>query len=112
MQVRYHKEASQGKWFELSIMEQLSHIGSEVSRAKNWKYKDPALFEGATARALELFDLTLEDPRWRAQKKLREIALARELFCDALFEGKEYGASLEELDRYFLPFAFAARKGV
>jgi hypothetical protein len=112
MQVRYHKEAAQGKWFELSIMEQLAHIGSEVSRAKNWKDKDPALFQGAVERALELFDLTCEDPRWRAQKRLQEIALARELFCDAISGGKEYSASLEELNRYFLPYALAARKNV
>ena len=63
---------------------------------------------GAFERALALLDLTLEDPRWR--KRLFEIARARELLCAAMLLGeREYGTSLEDLDRYFLAFAVAAR---
>jgi hypothetical protein len=64
---------------------------------------------GAFERALELLDLTLADPRWR--DRLREIARARELLCDAATGGAEYGTTLEDLDRYFLAFALAARAG-
>jgi hypothetical protein len=59
-------------------------------------------------RALELFDLTLEDLRW--QKSLREIARARELFCAAIYGKEEYNTTLEDLDRYFFQFACLARR--
>jgi len=62
---------------------------------------------GAFERALELLDLTLADSRWRG--RLREIARARELLCDAATGGTEYGTMLEGMDRYFLAFAVAAR---
>ena len=107
-----HKSAVAGKWFTLSIAEQMGNIGSEVGRAGKWQGKNENAFEGATDRALELFDLTLEDPRWRGQGRRKEIALARELFCDTAFGDTEYNTVLEDLDRYFYPFAFAARKNL
>jgi len=98
----FHKELAGGKWSKLSLIEQLSNIGSEVSRACKWQKKDKNIFWGAVKRALELFDLTLEDKRWRG--RLREIARAREVFCDAVFGGKEYGSSFKDLERYFFSF--------
>lgn len=102
-----HKNLASGKWGTLSLIEQMGNIGSEVSRAGRWQGKDEKLFQGASERALELFDLTLEDPRWHGGR-LREIARSREVFCDAISGGKEYNSSLESLNRYFLNFAFAA----
>jgi len=102
-----HQELASGKWQKLSLAEQLGNIGSEVSRAFQWQNKDEKLYGGATNRALELFDLTLEDPRWKG--RLREIARAREVFCDAIFGGKEYGSNLKDLRKYFDTFAVAAR---
>ena len=74
---------------------------------RRWRGRDEALAARAFERALELLDLTLADPRWRG--RLREIARARELFCDAAAGGGEYGSRLEDLDRYFLAFAVAER---
>ncbi len=105
-----HKELSKERWFQLSLCEQLGNIGSEVSRALRWKDKNQNNFESAIDRALELFDLTLKDPRWK--KRLREIARARELFCDAITGGEEYRSSLENLDRYFFYYAFCARRNM
>ena len=102
-----HKELAKGKWFQLSLCEQLGNIGSEVNRALCWKDKDQNNFEGAVERALELFELTLKDPRWK--KRLREIARARELFCDAITGGKEYKTSLKDLNQYFFNYAICAR---
>ncbi|OGF64165.1 hypothetical protein A2661_00260 [Candidatus Giovannonibacteria bacterium RIFCSPHIGHO2_01_FULL_45_24] len=103
----YHKELASGGWSRFSLAEQLGNIGSEVSRADNWQAKDKKLYDGAVERALELFDLTLEDKRWRG--RLIEIARAREVFCDAISGGREYKSSLEDLEKYFLQFASASR---
>lgn len=102
-----HKSLAAGRWNQLSLMEQLGNIGGEVSRTLRWKNRDEKLLSGAIIRALELFDLTLDDPRWRGRR--REIARAREVFLDAVSGGREYKSSLEELARYLDQFAYAAR---
>jgi hypothetical protein len=101
-----HRELAAGGWGRLSLAEQLANVGSEVGRLRRWRGRDERLATGAFERALELLDLTLADPRWRG--RLREIARARELLCDAAAGGHDYGTTLEALDRYFLAFAVAA----
>lgn len=102
-----HRELAGGRWQQLSLVEQLANVGSEVGRMRRWRDRDERLMTKAFERALELLDLTLADPRWR--DRLREIARARELLCDAATGGHEYNTTLEDLDRYFLAFAVAAR---
>jgi hypothetical protein len=104
----WHSGLEKGRWAEFSLAEQLGNIGSEVGRTKNWMGKDSARFQGAFDRALELFDLTLADPRWKGLRR-REIARAREVFCDAAFGSHVYEETLESLDKYFYPYAFSAR---
>jgi hypothetical protein len=101
-----HQSLATGRWFSFSLVEQLGNIGSEVSRAIRAR-GDEKRFQGAVVRALELFDLTIRDPRWR--KRLKELTRARELFCAAVCGSHEYGTTLEDLDRYFTYFAYAAR---
>ena len=101
-----HKDLASGGWEKLSLAQQLGNIGSEVSRAEKWQNRDEKLFNGAVERALELFDLTLEDDRWVGRK--REINRAREVFCDAVLGGKEYGSELKNLISYFDWFALVA----
>ena len=104
-----HPSLAAGRWFELTLMEQLGNIGSEVGRACRAKSQgNEQRFEGALNRALELFDLTLADKRW--QGRLKEITRAREIVCDFLVGDNEYGSTAESLDGYFLPFAMAARR--
>lgn len=95
------------KWKKLSFVEQLGNIGSEISRIIRWQGKDKAIFDNTVDRALELFDFTLEDPRWINRQ--REIARAREVFCDIIFGGNEYDTTLKDLLRYFDQFAYIAR---
>ncbi|MBI5220703.1 MAG: hypothetical protein HY978_02625 [Candidatus Liptonbacteria bacterium] len=105
-----HKDLAAGRWFGLSILEQLGNIGSEVSRAAKWQSRNPEIFAGAVDRSLDLFDLTLADPRWFQTGRRYEIARAREVFCDAaLNQGAEYGSQLKDLQSYFDQFALAAR---
>jgi len=101
-----HPGLAGGRWQELSLAEQLANVGAEVGRMRR---RAAAQRSAAFERALELLDLTLADPRWRG--RLKEIARAREILCDAADGGREYGATLEDLDRYFLDFALAARRG-
>ena len=104
----HHKELAAGRWRVLSLAAQLANVGSEVGRIVRWRGQDERLAAAAFERALELLDLTLADPRWRG--RLKEIARARGLLCDAAGCGAEYGTTLDDLDRYFLAFAVAARR--
>jgi hypothetical protein len=98
-----HKNLASGRWFELTLAQQMGNIGSEVSRAWLAQGKDEVRFWGAVARGQELFFLTLADKRWSAGRK-KEICRAYEVFCDAATGGKEYSSGLESLDRYFTYF--------
>jgi len=105
----HHPTLAAGRWYGLTLMEQLGNIGSEVGRATRAKAQgNDQRLAGALDRALELFDLTLADARWRG--RLKKIARAREVVCDLLVGDNEYDSTAESLDRYFLPFAMAARR--
>lgn len=105
-----HKTLAAGRWHQFTLAEQLAHIGSEISRAIKWRRRDQKLFVGAVERALELFDLTLCDPRWvKKAGRLKEICRAREFLCETVYGTNQYSTSLEDLDRYFFPFALWAR---
>lgn len=98
------------RWATLSLVEQLGNIGSEVQRAiRAHAANRPDRFEAALTRALELFDLTAADPRWRGHRR-REILRAREEFCRLFFDDTVSASSAEGLNRYFLAFATAARR--
>ncbi len=104
-----HKILASGRWHTFTLAEQLGNVGSEIGRAGQWQGKDHTHFEQAIFRALELLDLTLADPRWIKARRLKEIARAREVVCDAFLGGHEYGTTFEDLDKYFYYFAYAAR---
>jgi hypothetical protein len=100
-----------GRWFEMSLAEQMGNIGSEVSRAARWKERNPDLAQGALYRALELIDLTLDDPRVRQSvARLREIARTREVLVDFFAGDNGYGSTASSLQKYFDQFAMAARR--
>lgn len=106
-----HVELASGRWQTLTLAEQLGNIGSEVGRAIRAQERgDERRFTGAFDRALELFDLTLADPRWHGHR-LREIARAREVTCDYLAGDNEYGSTARTLDAWFLAYAMLARRG-
>ena len=106
-----HSDLAAGRWRTLSLAEQLGNIGAEVGRAIRARdADDERRFEGALARALDLFDLSLDDPRWRGPKLL-EIARAREVSCDFLAGDNAYASTAASLDAYFTAFALLARRG-
>jgi hypothetical protein len=98
------------RWHTLTLVEQLAHVGSEVDRAiRAHDGNKRARFDAALARALELFDLTASDHRWRGPRR-REILRAREEFCRLFFDDTVSPDSARGLRRYFLAFATAARR--
>jgi hypothetical protein len=93
------------------LAEQLGNVGSEVSRALKWRSRNPEIAQGAMARALELIDLTLDDPRHRSSvARLREICRAREVLVDFLAGSNQYGSTEVTLQKYFDAFAVAASR--
>jgi hypothetical protein len=102
-----HEQLAAGRWHTLSLVEQLANVGSDVARAARWYGKDQQRCEQAFDRAVELLDLTIADERWKGRRK--ELTRARELLCDAMYGGKNYGSDLASLDRYFFHYAMAAR---
>jgi len=108
-----HRDLASGRWWQLSLAEQMGHVGSEVSRAVRWTSRNPDLARGALHRALELLDLTLADPRQRQSlARLREIARAREVVADFFAGPNQYGSTASSLQKYFDAYAMAARKAV
>lgn len=104
-----HKELAAGRWNELTLLEQLGNVGSEVERAVRWKKNHGPDPERAAERALELMDLTLDDTKNAMRSS--EIARAREVLADYFFGSNEFGSTGESLSSYFFPFALAARAG-
>ena len=95
----------------MPLAEQMGNIGSEISRALRWRGRNAALSQSAFYRALELIDLTLDDPRHRMSRaRLREIARTREVLADFFAGENEYRSTAVSLQKYFDQFAMAARK--
>ncbi len=104
-----HKELAKGRWSKFSIIEQLAHIGSEISRALNWRAKENQDYcDRAVERALELIDLTLCSVSGLARKK--EMTRIREALLDFFYGQNEFSSTEESWRMYFDHFAYAARK--
>tara|TARA_B100000315_G_scaffold222025_1_gene225819 strand:- start:1744 stop:2076 length:333 start_codon:yes stop_codon:yes gene_type:complete len=104
-----HKNLAAGRWSQLSFLEQMANIGSEVERAINWRAKENSAYsQKAFERALELIDLTLNCSK--IFTRLKEVARLREALVDYFFGNNQYASTDESLKRYFLSFTYAARR--
>jgi hypothetical protein len=105
-----HAGLAAGRWATLSLAEQLANVGSEVQRAIHaWEAQRSNRFDRALARALDLFDLTARDDRWRGPRR-REVLRAREEFCRLFFDEHCPPGAARTLNEYFLRFAVLARQ--
>lgn len=95
-------------WDNLSIFAQMGNIGSEVGRAaKAHLSGDSVSKNAAIKRALDLFDLTIQNLAKTKSHRLKEVLLAREEFTRQYFSDSQYiDPSLEQ---YFFAFAVADR---
>ena len=106
-----HRELADGRWRTFTLTEQLGNVGSEVSRTLKWRSRNPQMAERSLARALELIDLTLDDPRHRGSvARLREICRIREVLLDYVMGPNQHGSTEASLQRYFDAFACAAAR--
>jgi hypothetical protein len=102
-----HKELSDGRWGRLSVCEQMAHIGSEVSRALNWRKKgNGTLSRNAADRALELTDFSLDAVRTFPRRK--EFCRMREALADFFYGENQYGFTELSWRNYFDHFNYAA----
>jgi hypothetical protein len=80
-----------------------------VSRAlKARENVNAARERSALERVLELMDLTMANPRLKGRRN--ELCRVRELVCDYFVGENSFRSTPESLDRYFLPYAMAARR--
>jgi hypothetical protein len=76
-----HKELADGKWFKLSLIEQLANISCNI-------------------------DFTVRDPKNKGQ--LREVLRTREALVDHFMYDNEYQTTDEIWSNYFYQFNYAA----
>jgi len=83
-----HHNFSKEYWYSKTKDFQILNIGSELQRAQNWIEKDKdELVNSSYDRALELIDLTREDPKWK--KQLRELSRSREYLAGLRWESNK-----------------------
>jgi len=104
-----HKDLAAGRWSQLSFLEQMANIGSEVERALSWRMKrNQDYSQKAFERALELVDLSLGSVAGMA--RLKELARLREALVDFFTGSNEFVSTETSWKKYFLPFVYAARR--
>jgi hypothetical protein len=101
----YHKEL-QKRWQNLSLIEQLANVGSEVERALKWREKsNPEYSASAFERALELLDYTTDGIN--DFYRLRELKRLREVLVDYFIGANIYSSSAVSFRKYFYGFNYA-----
>lgn len=103
-----HQNLASGRWHNLSLIEQMANIGSEVERAISWLNKGNKTYsQNAVERAFELLYLTIADPK--NKNRLRELTRLREVLVDYFYGENQYASTDELWHNYFYAFDYAAR---
>lgn len=104
-----HKNLAAGKWGKMPLCEQMANIGSEVSRALNWRKKEnEEMSKKAVSRALELLDLSLSSAD--IFSRIKELARVREAIVDYFYGSNQFSSSETLWRKYFGHFNYALRK--
>jgi len=99
-----------GRWALLTFNEQMGNIGSEVGRAI-LAHKNGNIVRETRAidRAIDLFSATVEVLiGTQYAYRLKEVLRARDEFLRLFFDGT-FDKDADNIERYFMYFAFAAR---
>lgn len=114
MEGMQHRGLADGRWAELTFVQQMANVGSEVGRSFKWqKNGRDERAEACFFRALELIDLTLlygraGESHERRYSMLAELCRLREDYCRAFLEHDETSYSF--YDKYFTAFGIAANR--
>jgi len=103
-----YKEEMEKNWFEIPLVEQLANIGMEVLRAIKWKKRDEKYFNKAIEKAINLIDLTKNDPKNR--KRVKEICRLKEVLIDYFWGKNEYKSTDQAWEKYFNSFIYYSGK--
>lgn len=104
-----HQNLAAGRWKTMSFVTQMANVGSEISRAFNWKNKGNHDYSlKAYHRALELLDLTIASAP--SLSSVRELLRTREVLNDYFYGSNEFQSSETNLRKYFDHFAYASRR--
>lgn len=109
-----HKGLTQERWNTFSIHQQLANVGTDVSRAiRSRQQNDLEYSQLALERALELLDLTIQDPKYKGRGAFRELLRTREALKDYFLGDNQYHTTDEIWHNYFFSFnyAYAIQKG-
>lgn len=91
------------KWFQLSIQEQISNIGSEVLRADRWKQRgNQERMRTYYDTAVSFLCLSIRDPKNAAGKT--ELNLCIDELADYFIGENLWGTTSETLQRYYNAF--------
>ncbi len=97
-------------WKKMDIQNQMGNIGSEVGRSIAAKRRgDQVHFEGALYRAIDLFDATVEVLIEQKSPRVKEVLRSRDQFLRLFYDDKFDDA--DSIERYFMQYAMAARRG-
>jgi hypothetical protein len=98
------------RWAELTFNEQMGNIGSEVGRAIIAHRNGNTIRETrAIDRAIDLFSATVEVLIGTEYSyRLKEVLRARDEFLRLFFDDT-FDRDADNIERYFMYFAFAAR---
>ena len=105
-----HKQLASGRWFELTFLEQMANIGSEVERTILWRSKNSEYSVKAIERALELIELTIADAKNMA--RLKELSRLREVLIDYFYSDNNFSSSDSLWRIYFNAFGYAVRANI
>lgn len=104
----HYKNQAKGRWFEISFTEQMANIGMEILRAIKHRREDDKYFNIGIEKAIELIDLTKNDPKNR--KRLKEICRLKEVIIDYFWGENEFESDEKFFENYFNFFINYASK--
>lgn len=97
-------------WSRQNIFEQLGNVSSEVGRSiQSKRLGDNEKAEQAMIRALDLFDATVSGLIKKRSPQAKEVLRAREEYLRILYSADATAKALDDINKYFLQFAIAAR---
>lgn len=96
------------RWEQLSLAEQMAHIGSEINRSIHWRNKNNIRYANdAVNRALELIGFTIDAVKINSH--IKELTRLREMIIDYFYYDNSYSSSDELWIKYFDHFNYKAR---